>query len=128
MFDVAGGSGGKPGDIQFLNEDAIISLALTAIGLATLAKAISNRRAGASAGTMPASGILLGAGGFLQPLMIGSPLGGNPVTYPTTVLIAPTRIPRASVNSIIGVTFRAITYSGGRDTLAGTKLSTGGFG
>jgi len=127
MFDVAGGSAGKPGDVQFLNEDAIISLSLTAIDFAVLRLAIRNSRAGGAPGTMPASGVLLGAGGFLRPLKIASPLGGKPVIYDDTYLIAPTRFPRGTVNSIIAVTFRAITYTGGEDTLEGSKLYSGGF-
>ena len=58
MFDVAGGSSGKPGDVQFLNEDSQISMSLTAINFAVLRLAIQNRNAGAPPGTMPASGIL----------------------------------------------------------------------
>ena len=127
MFDVAGGSGGKPGDVQFLNEDCTISIALTAINFAVLKQAILNSRAGGTPGTMPASGILLGANGYLKPLTILSPLGGKPVTFPTTWLIAPTRFPKGTVNSIIAVTFRAIPYSGGADSLSGAKLYSGGF-
>ena len=125
MFDVGGGSGGKPGDVQFMNEDATIGIALVAIGWNVLFDAIRNARAGAPPGIMPPSGILLGAGGFLKSLQILSPLGGRPITYATTYLVSPTRIPRGTVNTVIACTFRAIVLADEFDTLAGGLLYGG---
>lgn len=123
MCDPAGGSGGKPGDVQFMNMDAIVSSQLAAFDWAVLKSAIANACASSNAGTMGPSGMLLGANGFLRSLTIPSSLDGQPHNFQTCYLMAPTRMPLGTVNTTVNVVFHAFAYIGPLvDSLAGKVL------
>lgn len=124
MVDVFGGSRGVPGDIQFLCEEAIISTTLISWSWQVLKAAIQASRAGAAAGTMPASGIMLGANGFLKRLSIPSPLDGVPWSFPAATLVSPNRFNPATVANPIALTWRAIPYKKNADSSAGAVLYT----
>lgn len=123
-YDVAGGTAGTPGDVQIMSEEATISGTLSAFDWVTVNSAIRNSRGGVSPGTMPPSGTLLGAGGFLKSLSIPSTLGSLPWNFRSAWLVAPTRVPLGTVATFMSVVFRAIPYRGASDTLAGATLYT----
>ena len=122
-YDVFGGADGPPADFQMMLGEAFISGTMEAFTWSVLYQAISNAFAGASLGQMPAAGTLLGANGFLKPLLVPSPTDDLPWLFPSSLLISPTRFHKGTITSQIPILFHCIPYGGNvPDSSAGLVL------